>query len=293
MLPFSQLDAVRAVFARQILALANASENKRLEQAFASIARERFLGADQWQILTPWNGYTALQENDPALIYQDVVIGLDPERGVNNGSPVLHARWMNAMQPKAGEVVAHIGAGAGYYTSILAQLVGPTGKVLAVECDEKLAARLEINLAAAANIEVIRADGASQPEFPVDAVYVNYGVARPAGRWLENLRPAGRLVLPLGVPQMHATLRVRVVRHSIGLMVTRKNTGFAAMSLGEASFLFAHGLLPRPDADIDALRKSLATGQDRRIRSLIWRKNASGSAWFEGQHWALSFDEPA
>ncbi|WP_390887876.1 hypothetical protein [Comamonas antarctica] len=54
---------------------------------------------------------------------------------------MLHARWLHALQPRAGEVVAHIGAGKGYYTSILSQLVGPRGKVLAVECDAKLAAR--------------------------------------------------------------------------------------------------------------------------------------------------------
>ncbi|MDP1051514.1 hypothetical protein, partial [Klebsiella quasipneumoniae] len=67
--------------------------------------------------------------------------GLDAARGINNGSPVLHARWLHALQPRAGEVVAHIGAGKRYYTSILSQLVGPRGKVLAVECDAKLAAR--------------------------------------------------------------------------------------------------------------------------------------------------------
>lgn len=288
-----QLDSIRSVFARQILALANALGNKRLEQAFATVPRERFLGNDKWQILTPWDGYTTLPENDPALIYQDVLIELAANRGINNGSPVLHARWINAMQPKAGEVIAHIGAGTGYYTSILAELVGPTGKVLAVEYDENLAVRLESNLAAASNIEVVCADGASQPEFPVDCLYVNFGVARPASRWVENLRPGGRLVFPLGVPEVHATLPVRVVKHAIGLMVTRQSTGFAATSLGEASFVFAQGQLAVPHGDIDALRESLRTGEDNCIRSLVWRQACNAPAWFAGEDWALSFEELA
>lgn len=220
-------------------------------------------------------------------------MGLDAARGVNNGSPVLHARWLHALQPMAGEVVAHIGAGTGYYTSILSQLVGPRGKVLAVECNEKLAARLHGNLAGAANIEVICADGAAQPEFPVDAIYVNFGVARPAERWLDHRKPAGRLVLPLGVPQMHATLPVRVIEQGMGLMITREHAGFAARSLGEASFVFAQGTEELPDAEHEVLRRSLASGTDQRIRSLVSRQAARAPAWFAGKDWALSFEELA
>lgn len=276
----AQIDSIRAIFARQTLVLANAVGNKRLQHAFATVPRERFLGEDTWQILTPWDGYRNLPENDPALIYQDVVIGLAADHGINNGSPVLHARWLNAMQPNAGEVLAHIGAGTGYYTSILAELVGPQGKVLAVECDEDLIVRLKRNVAATANIETICADGACQPEYPVDCVYVNFCVSRPASRWLENLRPGGRLVMPLGIPEMHATLAVRVARRAIGLMVTRQNNGFAATSLGASSFVYAQGPLAAPAEDIDALRKSLETGRDHGIRSLVWKQDCNAAAWF-------------
>ncbi|MHA6896003.1 protein-L-isoaspartate O-methyltransferase family protein [Ralstonia pseudosolanacearum] len=290
---FRQINSTRAVFARQILALANALGNERLERAFATVPREQFLGPGPWQILTPWDGYMVLPENDPALIYQDVLVGLATNRGINNGSPVLHARWLNAMQPKPGEVVAHIGAGTGYYTAVLAELVGRAGKVLAVEYDADLAAQLTSNLSTVPNIEVICADGASQPELPVDCLYVNFGVAHPASRWMENLRPGGRLILPLGVPEMHATLSIHVVKHAIGLMITRQRTGFAAASLGAASFVFAQGLLAASQGDIDALRESLKTGEEHRIRSLRWKAKCDGPAWFVGEDWALSFEELA
>ena len=41
------------------------------------------------------------------------VIALDPARGVNNGSPSLHAKLLEALGPKPGEHIVHVGAGAG------------------------------------------------------------------------------------------------------------------------------------------------------------------------------------
>src|SRR4029079_4443088 len=83
------------------------------EDAFAAVPRESFLGEGPWRILTPWSPYTTVPERDPALIYQDVVVALDEERGVNNGSPSLHARWMHLVSPRRGERIAHVGAGVG------------------------------------------------------------------------------------------------------------------------------------------------------------------------------------
>jgi protein-L-isoaspartate(D-aspartate) O-methyltransferase len=41
----------------------------------------------------------------------------------------------------------HIGAGAGYYTAILAELVGAAGRVTAIEFDAELGARATANFA--------------------------------------------------------------------------------------------------------------------------------------------------
>ena len=47
--------------------------------------------------------------------------------------------WLAAADPKPGDHVVHIGIGTGYYTAILAELVGPTGRVTAIEYDASLA----------------------------------------------------------------------------------------------------------------------------------------------------------
>ena len=86
-----------------------------------------------------------------------LVIALDSARGVNNGSPSLHAKLFEALAPKPGERIAHVGAGAGYYSAILAELVGPAGQVTAVEFDAALA---ESFLSGRTTVRVICDDGA-------------------------------------------------------------------------------------------------------------------------------------
>jgi protein-L-isoaspartate(D-aspartate) O-methyltransferase len=136
----------------------------------------------------------------PGVLYQDLVIARDPARGVNNGSPSLHAKLLEALAPKLGEHVVHVGAGAGYYSAVLAELVGPSGKVTAVEFDAALGERAESLLSGRPNVRVVRGDGAGWPETSADGVYVNFAVSRPADRWIEGLAPGGRLVFPLGAP---------------------------------------------------------------------------------------------
>ena len=48
------------------------------------------------------------------------------------------ARLLAILQPKAGEVVADIGAGSGYYTFRMAKLVAPKGKVVAVDIQKEM-----------------------------------------------------------------------------------------------------------------------------------------------------------
>src|ERR1051326_3388550 len=68
-----------------------------------------------------WSGTTTFRRPsaDPRYLYQNNLIALDAEKGINNGEPFLHARWIGALVLNAGETVTHIGAGTGYYSAIL------------------------------------------------------------------------------------------------------------------------------------------------------------------------------
>ena len=89
-----------------------------------------------------------------------------------------------------------IGAGAGYYTAILAELVGPTGRVIAYEIAPDIAARAAANLARYPQVEV-RARSGVEDLPAADAIYVNAAASHPLRAWLDALKPGGRLVFPL------------------------------------------------------------------------------------------------
>ena len=69
----------------------------------------------------------------------DMIVGIAPERRLNNGQPSGHAVWIASAVPNLGDHVVHIGAGTGYYSAILAHVVGGSGRVTAVEIDPQLA----------------------------------------------------------------------------------------------------------------------------------------------------------
>ena len=277
-----------------MLTLASAGTDRRLENAFAAIPRESFLGSGQWRILTPWSPYTPVPERDPALIYQDVVVALDEERGVNNGSPSLHARWMHLVSPSRGEKVAHIGAGTGYYTAILAELVGEDGYVTAVEYDAGRAESAKENLKDRRNVDVVHADGRAWPKDPTDVVYVNFATPRPADAWIDNLAVGGRLIFPLGVPREGPRGGGRSGLNALAVIVQRLDNGYAATGLGAVSFVFAEGESSPSFDQVGRLQSSLERGGWDKIRSLVWKKTADeATCWCVGDGWALSFEEPA
>jgi len=90
----------------------------------------------------------------------------------------------------------HLGAGTGYYSAVLAELVGPAGRLVAIELNSELAQRARINLASHSWVEVLQGDG-STIGGPFNAIFINGGATHPRSEWLDGLAPDGRLVLPL------------------------------------------------------------------------------------------------
>jgi protein-L-isoaspartate(D-aspartate) O-methyltransferase len=289
--PDDELKVVRRAFARQMLALADAASNAPLERAFASVERERFLGTDPW-LISHGIGYRAIPTNDPVVVYQDILFALAADRGANNGSPSLHARWLHASGVRPGERVAHLGAGAGYYTAILSALVGPDGRVDAIEVDPALAADAARALESAGGVTVRAGDALQSFGGDYDVVYVNFAVARPPAHWAKALRRGGRLIFPLGVPE--PTQGRPGVRHTslgAGLMVERREAGLAVRWLGRAYFVFAEGAVVA-DAERDALRGAFQRGGVEFVRGLHFdAAGPPGRDWHAGEGWRLSYDE--
>jgi protein-L-isoaspartate(D-aspartate) O-methyltransferase len=82
-----------------------------------------------------------------------------------------------------------VGAGTGYYSAILAELVGPEGRVLAFEIDAELAERAADNLEPWPQAEVVAGDGALLDPGPADVIVVNAGWTRRALRVADRHLP--------------------------------------------------------------------------------------------------------
>jgi protein-L-isoaspartate(D-aspartate) O-methyltransferase len=267
--------AHREFFAKLVTANVGLPPGSELEAAFASTPRERFVGPPPWRMFTR-SGYVE-SPDDPALLYQDVVVSLGGEGHFNNGQPTLHAACIAALNVKKGDGVVHVGAGTGYYTTILAKLVGEAGSVDAYEVVPDFARRAVENLAGFSYVTVHARSGAAGPLPACDVLYVNAGATEPLDVWLGALRPGGRLLFPMtpadGIGAM--------------LLVTRNEEGrFAARFLMQAQFVSCIGA--RNETTAQGLGEAFRKGNWSRVKSLHRNEPEDESCWVAGDGWWLS-----
>jgi len=195
-----QLEQKRWDYARRIAALAGIDREcgigRDIVAAFATVPREKFAGPPPWTIISSEGHYHG-KSDDPADLYQDVLIALSAAKGLNNGQPSLHAFCLKALAPQRGERAIHVGAGTGYYTAIMAKLVGQTGQVDAYEIEPELAHRAQTNLAGLSQVQTHGRSGAEAPVPDCDVLYVSAACAEPLGIWLDALCLGGRLLFPM------------------------------------------------------------------------------------------------
>ncbi|WP_147048534.1 protein-L-isoaspartate O-methyltransferase family protein [Methylobacterium gnaphalii] len=208
------------------MTVASGSVDPRLERVFGLVPREAFLGPGPWKVMVN-NRYVETPSDDPIFLYQNILVALNADQGINNGEPFLHAAWIGFAAPQGGETIVHIGAGTGYYTAFLSLLVLPNGKVHAYEIEPILARRATENLKHFDGVTVVHGDATTLVLPDCDVIYVNAGVVSPPGRWLEALRPGGRIIFPWR-PSSYV---------GIALMLTRGADGFGVRPLGPSWFI--------------------------------------------------------
>ena len=215
--------------------------------------------------------------SDPERLYEDVLVGIDARRRINNGQPSLHAQSIDALGLTEGETVLQIGAGAGYYTAILAALVGPRGSVIAYEIEPDIAERAAANLSRYPQVEV-RALLWRRDLPPADAIYVNAAASHPLRAWLDALKPGGRLLFPLHAARSTGSM----------LMVTRPERGdvWPARAFSGVVFIPCEGA--QDPAMGRKLDEAFRRGGAERVRSLRFGGAPSGADWLRGDGWALS-----
>jgi protein-L-isoaspartate(D-aspartate) O-methyltransferase len=196
----------RRAFAEEIRTSMNL-QTAALVDALAAVPREQFLRPGPWTIRGEAEAGRPVRQtpdSDPSHLYQNVSVAIDPERQLFNGGPGAVVPWIDALSLGAGHRVLHVGCGLGYYTALMAHVVGPTGRVLALEVDSALATEASHNLGAFGWVEVRNGDGSDPLQEIFDAVVIHAGVTHPLDAWLDALAAGGRMILPLTatMPQM-------------------------------------------------------------------------------------------
>jgi protein-L-isoaspartate(D-aspartate) O-methyltransferase len=268
----------RAFYAKFVVASAG-SKDERLIAAFASVPREDFVGQGPWSIVAG-SSYVSTPSDDPRLLYHDIVVGLAADRHINNGQPTLHARCLSACAPAVGDAVVQIGAGTGYYTAILASLVGPAGTVIAYEIEADLAARARENVRHLAQVRIENASATDGALPGADVIYVSAGATHPPRSWLAALKTGGRLIFPLTASKNFGVM----------LLITHQGPErYTARVIVPAAFVPCVGA--RDSADL--LDAAFQTPLIMAAKSLRRGTAPDATACCVGDGWWLSQAEPA
>jgi protein-L-isoaspartate(D-aspartate) O-methyltransferase len=156
---------------------------------------------------------------------------LDIGYGVTISGPHLVGRMTSTIDVKPGERVLEIGTGSGYQSAILSHL---TDQVYTIEIIEPLGKRSAANylrLVAAgypefANIHTKIADGyyGWVEAAPFDKIIVTAGIDHIPPPLLQQLKPGGIMVIPIGPPGRQHVLEVKKVADAQGnITVTRRD----------------------------------------------------------------------
>jgi len=153
-------------------------------EAIARVPREEFV-PDQ---LKPW-----AYENNPLPI----------GNGQTISQPFIVALMTDLLCPNKDDVILEVGTGSGYQAAVLSQLVN---KLYSLEIVPSLAQKAEQLLKKLGydNVEIRRGDATSGwlEHAPFDGIIVTAAAGHIPLALKEQLKPGGRLVIPVGRPHM-------------------------------------------------------------------------------------------
>ena len=132
----------------------------------------------------------------------DVDAPLPIGEGQTISQPTTVKMMLEWLDPRPGEKVLDIGSGSGWTTALLANIVGPEGKIYAVEIIPELKKFGEENCCCAGikNVEFFLAGAVlGLPEFAeFDRILVSAAAEELPKELLDQLKVGGKLVIPIG-----------------------------------------------------------------------------------------------
>lgn len=261
-----------------------------IEAAFRTVRRHHFLPGTPLETVYSDRAISAKQNEQGQWLS-------------SSSQPAIMAIMLEQLGLKPGHKVLEIGAGTGYNAALMAHIVGETGRVVTIDIDEDLveAAREHLAVAGFAQAQVVCADGGyGYPEAaPFDRIILTVGAPDITPAWWEQLKPDGRIVLPLMLKgSMKSVAFEKIDDHMASLSVQDcgfiqlrgdfASTGSTQVQLGPDPNLYIETLGELP-MDEDALYNFL-TGESK-----DWAAGVDVMLWdvLIGSLWTwLSLHEP-
>lgn len=174
-------------------------DNPELLAAFRAVPREDFISGD-------YADYA----------YQDSPLPI--ESGQTISQPYIVALTIDAAAIGKGDKVLEVGAGSGYAAAVIGQIAG---QVVAIERHHELVelARHRLRRLGYDNVRIVEGDGTLgwPGEAPFDAIVAAASGSHVPRSWIAQLKPGGRIVMPIGDPQSVQSL-VKVTKEEDGTL---------------------------------------------------------------------------
>ena len=126
--------------------------------------------------------------------------------GQTISAPTVVAFMLDKLDVRPGMKVLEVGTGSGYNCALLAELVGPKGKVITIDIIPELVEIAKSNIKKTGkdypNLEFVSGDGSVGygKEAPYDRIIVTAGMPwlTPDHPLVKQLKPDGKLIAPVG-----------------------------------------------------------------------------------------------
>lgn len=156
--------------------------------------------------------------------------------GQTISAPHMVAIMCDLLDLQQGMVVLEVGGGSGYHAAVMADLVGPKGRIFSVERIPELAARARENLLLAGidNVTMTEGDGSIglESHAPYDRISVAATAPSIPEPLKQQLKTGGKMVIPVGIGYQELVLVTRK-----NGFVTEEQMGVAFVPLiGEKGF---------------------------------------------------------
>lgn len=188
----------------------------RIERAFRRVPRHVFV-----------------PEVDLDTVYRDTNVPTRLEGGEvvsSSSQPAIMAIMLSQLSARPDDNVLEVGAGTGYNAALLADIVGDRGQVTAIDLDQENVDRSRSALRAAGynQVRVERADGIGgfAECAPYDRIIATVGLGDVPRAWPAQLKPGGRLVLPLSMRGIMRSVAFRKDARAQLLSTSLRPAGF-------------------------------------------------------------------